>query len=66
MANVKVYIADSSKPYLYEGEYDVALGPEGVLVVNEMIPDVIDGGPPKVRVKCLYNNNYWDKATLGD
>ena len=66
MANVTVELMDGMEDAFYEGEYDVALGPEGVLVVNEMVPDVLEGGPPKVRVRCLYNATTWKLAELGD
>ncbi len=47
---------------VYEGDFDVALSPDGVLVVNEIVPNVnaaIGDPPTKVKVRALYREWQW-------
>ena len=65
MVKVHVMLADSDKAHTYEGDYDVALGPDACLIVNEMVPNVSAMGPDTLpRVKSIYNSKAWSQVAL--
>jgi hypothetical protein len=65
MSKVTIFLQDSKDGHIYDGKYDVVLGPEGVLIVNEEQTDGF-GAPTIPRIRTIYNNNDWQRAVLGD
>lgn len=70
MGKVAVSLAgkDEGKAHTYEGNHDVALGPDGILIVNEVVPDVTGKSETGTtnKIRTLYNNNAWTTAMIGD
>ena len=68
MSKVAVALAGTDKAHTYEGNHDVALGPDGILIVNEVVPDVTGKSETGTvnKVRTLYNNSAWTTAMLGD
>ena len=68
MSKVLVKLRDSENANVFEGDYNVALGPDATLIVNELVPDVANDndGKPIAKIKAIYNPAAWDVTTLED
>jgi len=66
MSKVLVKLRDSDNANVFEGDYEVALGPDATLIVNEIVADVanVNKGNPIPKLKAIYNPAAWDVTTM--
>ena len=69
MSSCIVVLKGKKKGHKYDGDYEVAYGPQGQLVVNEMKVNVLAKANEPTKMPhpvSVYNSDTWTMAMIGE
>ena len=64
MGKITVFLADSDKAHVYDGDYDANVLPSNALVIIENVPDVTTKSQSGVakQIRNIYNASAWTQV----